>query len=98
MWSDKQRDPEMLFLIERTEADHRSVAEIAFASYLWPGTLVRAIDGETVKPHNSTLTLWAKGLGLRRAFVDESGKPHFVPDWDYRINAMKDKLKEREKK
>jgi hypothetical protein len=92
-WSDAERDPEMLFLIERTNLDPRSVAAIARESYLSPGTIHAALDGDTRRPQNSTLTLWAAAIGLKRAFVSDDGTVHVVKPWHARIDAMKKQLK-----
>lgn len=97
LWSDKERDPEMLFLIERTNEDPRSVNAIANAAYVSPGTISAALDGNTRRPQNATLTLWAAALNLKRGFVDADGKVHIVEPWQARIAAMKKTIKERKK-
>lgn len=90
-FSDAERDPEMLFLIERVENDARSNHAIAGASYLSPSTVSAMIDGKTRRPMNSTITFLANALGLKRAFIDASGRPRTVPIWQDRIDAIKEK-------
>ncbi len=94
-WNDRERDPEMLFLIERAENDQRSNYSIANDAYLSPGTVTKIVDGVTRRPMNSTITFLANALGYRRAFVGPDGKPTVVPLWEDRIEDMKAKLAEK---
>lgn len=92
-FSDKERDPEMMFLIERAENDARSDYKIANEAFISPGTLGAMVDGKTCRPQNATLTFLAKALGLRRLYEDENtGQRYAIPLWEDRIQRMKDKI------
>lgn len=96
LWNDAQRDPEMLFLIEKAENDSRSNNAMAREAYLAPGTVANIVDGVTRRPTNATITFLAKALGYRRAFVqDDTGKTKYVPLWQDRIDQMQAKIDEK---
>lgn len=87
-WSDRERDPDMMFLVDRMHEDNRSIAELADRSFCSATTLYNWDDGKVANPRSINLSMLGRTLGLTRAWVDEAGHVHVAQGWDERIKIL----------